>query len=129
MKTFETALSRAKGLGSAGEGSHHWWAQKLSSVAMLPLIAWLLYSLAHVDLKNYSQLHAWLSGTFNSLMMIAFLLMACWHLQLGLQVIIEDYLKPAWLERSVQMLVRFACLLMAIAGVLAVVKISLGASS
>lgn len=123
---LQTPLKRARGLGSAESGTHHWIVQRITAVALVPLSLWLIYlALAALHL-DYAQARALVHQPLNAVLLIAFVLAVFWHTQLGLQVVIEDYVHTRWLEITAQLTVKFFCVLGAIACVLAIVRIALG---
>ena len=85
------ALSRVLGHGSAHEGAHHWRVQRLTALALLMLVPWLLVSLALLPDLSWPTVHAWVSGLWHAALLVVLVLCACWHSQLGVQVVIEDY--------------------------------------
>lgn len=120
-------LKNARGLGSAKDGTGHWIAQRITAIALVFLalyVLWLVVSLAGDD---YGMVRAAIAWPFNAVALVAFLIAMFWHAQLGLQVIIEDYVHTHGLAIAAQLAVRFICALAAIASVLAVVRIALGA--
>ena len=78
---------------SSSERVHHWWAQRLTAVALIPLSLWFIYSLATMLTANYDTVVLWLSNLKNSLLMLFFILILYYHALLGLQVVIEDYVE------------------------------------
>src|SRR5688572_3588582 len=92
MRDQRPPLARAQGLGSARSGSRHWWLQRVTALALAPLIVWFVLSftaLISADHRTYSQ---WISSPLNATLMIALVAMLFYHMALGLQVIAEDYL-------------------------------------
>lgn len=115
-------LAIARGLGSAKDGTGHWWVQRLTAIALLlltPWFVWLAIGLAGAD--QFAVRHA-LGGPLNASLMLAFVLSLFWHAQLGLQVVIEDYVH-GWPEVALQILVKFACAFAALASIIAVGRI------
>ena len=123
---LRTPLKIARGLGSARSGAHHFMVQRITAVALLGLglwIVWIALAMLHMD---YAAARALLARPFNAVLMISFLIAAFWHAQLGLQVVIEDYVHTRGLELSAQIAIKFVCFLGAAASVLAVIRIALG---
>ena len=123
MSRLRHPVAVARGLGSAKDGVSHWWAQRISAVALVFLVPWFLataVSLIGVDAANARML---LSDPMNATLMLAFVLAMMWHARLGLQVVIEDYIHTAWLELTLQLLVKFAYALAALASVVAIGRI------
>ena len=78
---------------SSSEPVRHWWAQRLTAVALIPLSLWFIYSLTTMLTANYDTVVLWLSNLKNSLLMLFFILILYYHALLGLQVVIEDYVE------------------------------------
>ena len=122
MSSLRDPLAIARGLGSAKQGSAHWWAQRISSAALLLLTPWFLgFMLGSINSEPYS-VHAVLSRPLNASLMIAWVLALFWHAQQGLQVVIEDYVHGR-AEIPLQVLVKLLCSLGAIAAVIATLRI------
>jgi succinate dehydrogenase / fumarate reductase membrane anchor subunit len=125
-KRFRTPLKNARGLGSAKEGMHHWLVQRYTAVALIFLASWFLYfviSLIHAD---YLAATDAIAKPWNAIALVAFLVAMFWHAQLGVQVVLEDYVHTPLLAIVTQTVVRFICILGALASVYAVVRIALG---
>lgn len=123
--SLRSELGRVRGLGSAKSGLHHWWHQRLTAMALIPLTLWFVNGvLGHMD-ASHEALITWMSSPFVSTMLVAFLLALFYHAKLGLQVVIEDYVHNEFhkiaLLTIMKLLVAFAALL----GVVAVLRISL----
>lgn len=125
-KDLRAPLKTVRGLGSAKSGVHHWWAERITSAALVPLtlyFIWLLMSLAHTD---YAAVLATLAQPWHALLLIVLAVCTFWHGALGLQVIVEDYVHTRWLEIVLQIAIRFGAFLCAVACVMAVLAIWLG---
>ncbi len=121
---LRTPLSRAKGLGSAKEGIGHWWMQRVSSLFLIPLILWGAFTIA--TLANYDHYHftQWLAEPLNAILMIALLVVVCYHTALGLQVIIEDYVHFTAVKIISIVAVYLLSFILALVGVFAILKIT-----
>jgi succinate dehydrogenase / fumarate reductase membrane anchor subunit len=119
-------LAQVRGLGSAKQGSHHWIAQRLTAVLLAPLSIWFLVAALGVAAGGYAEARSFVAQPLNACLMAAFVLALFYHAQLGLQVVVEDYVHIPWLELTLQIGIKFACFLAAIASLLAIVRISLG---
>lgn len=124
---LRSPLSKAVGLGSAKHGFSHWWLQRLSAVALVPLSLWFVYSLLCNLGGSHAEAVAWMNSPINASLMLIFTLTALYHAQTGLQVVIEDYVHTKWLNLLVLISVKFASVLMAVLAVISVLKVSLGA--
>ena len=87
-----TSIGRVRGLGSAKEGAHHWWQQRLSAGANLILMLWLIVSIALLPVHDYATLTSWLTQPLVAVPMILLVVSTFHHFRLGLQVVIEDYM-------------------------------------
>ncbi len=123
---YRTPLKGVRGLGSAKEGTHHFLVQRLTAVALVVLACWFLYFVVGLMHADYLSASDAVAKPWNATLLIAFLVAMFWHAQLGLQVVIEDYVHGHGLALVSQTLVRFICILGALASVFAVVLIALG---
>lgn len=124
MTEFRSELKKVKHLGSAKDGTSHWWAMKLTSAALIPLGLWFVFSLISVLNADIAQFYIWLKSPFQSTMMILFLLVMFHHVANGMQVIYEDYIHHELFKIAAVYLTKFACLVMLVASILAVLKIA-----
>lgn len=121
---LRTPLGRVRGLGSAKEGVNHWWLQRVSSVALVPLILWFVASVVGLIGADHATFVAWLRQPLNTILMTALLAAGFHHLQLGLQVIIEDYVHHEAAKIASLIVMKFAVVLLALAGIFSVLKIA-----
>ena len=124
-RELRSKLGRVRGLGSTREGVHHWWAQRMSAVALLPLSLWFIYSLIALTGSDYAAFHAWLSEFGNAVFTVLLLVSMFHHAQLGLQVVIEDYVHGEVWKMALLLVVKYGAVLFAASGIFAVLKISL----
>ncbi|MDD5392249.1 MAG: succinate dehydrogenase, hydrophobic membrane anchor protein [Thiothrix sp.] len=89
---FVTPNKKARGLGSVKTGVHHWWVQRVTSIALVPLTLWVVFSVASLVGQDYAHVSAWFAKPFTTVMLTLFVAVATYHASLGLQVIIEDYI-------------------------------------
>lgn len=122
---YRTPLSRARGLGSAKSGTGHWWMQRVTAVALIPLSFWLIYFLGLSLTAPYQQTVAWLTTPINSVCIVAWIIAVFYHAALGLQVVIEDYIAADGPKIISIWAVNLAFLFLAIAALLAVFRIVL----
>ncbi len=125
---YRSPLARARGLGSAKEGVGHWWVQRLTAVALMPLLIWLVLALVLLNGYGYTTLIRWVAQPVNAILLIATVLALYWHSSLGLQVVIEDYSSSKALKLFLIVVINFAHLLAAIVSVFAVLRIALGSA-
>ena len=120
---MRTPLKVARGNGASGTGAHHWWLQRVTAVALVPLSIWILFFTASLIHGGFDGAQAAVSQPVHALFLIVFAVCMFWHGALGLQVIIEDYVHTRWLEVILQVLLRFGALLGALACVMAVLVV------
>jgi len=126
--SLRSPMRRVLGLGSAQSGVHHWWLQRLTSIALVPLTIWFLVSLLALPSLGYETVIAWMSQSWTALLLVLFVLVATWHSQLGVRVVVEDYVHGAGTRTLTLVIVTFAHALIAVAGVFAVLKVAFGAA-
>ncbi|MBA2491232.1 MAG: succinate dehydrogenase, hydrophobic membrane anchor protein [Gammaproteobacteria bacterium] len=122
-----TPVTAARGLGAAKAGFSHWWLQRVTSVALVPLLLWFAFSVASFGDMHYAAFVAWVGSPIPTVLLILLLATLFYHLQLGLRVIIEDYVHVEWMKLAGILLTNFACIFLTVLGVVAVLKIALGA--
>ncbi len=120
-------LAKARGLGSAKSGVHHWYAQRASSILLLFLVAWLIWSMFQLAGADHAQASAFLSAPMNAAFMIVLLVTVFYHAMLGLQVVIEDYVHQPALEIILYFLTRAGAFLGMAVGSVYILKLALGA--
>ena len=125
--SFVSPLNKALGLGSAKEGAEHWWVQRLSAVALIPLGLWFAVALAGMEDMTYGSVVAFIKHPVNSILLVLALIALIYHSQLGVRVVVEDYVHASTLKVVTIVAVSFAHILVAVAGVFAVLKVALGA--
>ena len=119
-------LSRARGLGSAKAGAHHWWHQRLSAIALVPLGLWFVIALLGQLDASYTDTVQWISSPLVTVLLIALIIGTFYHALLGIQVVIEDYVHGELLKIGLLILMKFALVFGALLGIVAVLKISFG---
>ena len=126
MTDFRTPLSKVKGLGSAKDGTTHFWRQRLTSLLLIPLVLLVGFSLAALPV-DHATLVGWIQQPWVSVALVLLVIVTFYHAQLGLQVVIEDYVSSHSRRTMVLLLTNLSCLLLGTIGVISVLKISLGA--
>ena len=120
-------LNRVLGLGSAKEGAEHWWAQRLTAVALVPLGLWLAFALGGLDELSYDSVVAFIGQPLNSILLILTVFALSYHSHLGVQVVVEDYVHGPSIKVITIVAVSFAHVAVTVAGVFAVLKVAFGA--
>jgi succinate dehydrogenase / fumarate reductase membrane anchor subunit len=125
--SLRSPLSKAIGLGSAGHGFSHWWWQRVTAIALIPLTLWFVYSVLSLFSASHGEVSQWLSAPFNATLMVLFVVTALYHGQTGLQVVIEDYIHTTWLNLTALLLVKFSAVAMSVYATLSILKVVFGA--
>lgn len=123
---MRTQLGRVRGLGSNKDGAHHFWVQRLSGIALVPLVLWLVISGTDMVGADLATFKAWVGAHYNPLLLILLILTMFHHAQLGLQVIIEDYIHGETAKLTSLILMKFAVVLMGGCAIFAVIRLTFG---
>jgi succinate dehydrogenase / fumarate reductase, membrane anchor subunit len=103
--TMETPPAEVRGLGAAHDGAQHWWVERLTSLSTLLLFIWFLVSVLRLPDLEYRTVTEWLAGPLAAVPMLLLIVSTFWHLKLGMQVAIEDYVHEAgWKFVSITLL-------------------------
>ena len=123
--SLRSPLGRVLGLGAAKDGVGHWWVQRLTSVALIPLTLWLFFSLVCLGSLDYQAVRGWLMAPFHALGVVLLVLVLAYHSKLGVQVVVEDYVHHHGFKLVILIANNFAHVLAAAAAVFAVLKVCL----
>jgi len=108
--SLETPLHKVEGLGSAHSGVTHFWRQRITAAALVPLSIWLIVSALGLVGANQADMAFFISKPLNAILLGAFVVIAVYHMALGLQVVIDDYIYITWQKFSLMLLMRAGCL-------------------
>ncbi len=125
-RAFRTELGRVRGLGAAKEGVHHWWMQRVSAIALVPLTLWFVIALVAHTGADYAATRAWLGSPVTFGLMVLLIGATFYHVQLGLQVVIEDYVHREGWKIALILVTRLASLVLALAAIVALLVIAFG---
>ncbi len=125
VDVMRSQLGRVRGLGSAKSGVAHWWAQRLTAIALVPLSLWFIFSMLHLLGAPQAAVADWFAGPWTIVLMLALVLATFHHLQLGLQVVIEDYIHDDAIRLASLLAVKAAAILLAMACIVSVLKLGL----
>ena len=127
--SLQTPLAHARGLGTAKRGVGHWWWQRLTALALVPLTFWFVGSIVAMIMKgsDYSAVVAWIQSPIVSVLLIVLIASLFYHAQLGVQVVIEDYVHSQWVKVTSLIMAQFFLVLLGLTAAIAVLKIALGA--
>lgn len=123
-KTIQSPLARARGLGSAHDGVDHWFKQRLTAIANIPLVLWLIYSIVSLRGADFYTFTTWLAEPMNAILMILFILSAFYHAKLGTQVVVEDYIHHEGFKMTKLIGMKLAFLALGVACIFSVMKVA-----
>jgi succinate dehydrogenase / fumarate reductase membrane anchor subunit len=114
------------GLGSAKDGTDHWWAQRVSAVALIPLTLWFMFSLLALPALDYATVRTWLSFPVSGFLAVLLVGVLTYHSYLGTNEVIEDYVHSAGMKVLSLLLLRFLYVLVCGAGIFAILRVAFG---
>ena len=121
--SMRTPLAKVRGLGSAKSGVHHWWHQRLTAIAMVPLVLSAIFLVFRIAGSNYNQAISLLQNPFYAAILLLLIITGFWHCMLGIQVVIEDYVGSEWGRITSIMIVKAILILLATLSALSLFKI------
>ena len=123
---MRTQLSNVRGLGSAKSGTGHFWMQRLTAIALIPLTLWFVAALASMGSVGYAVAVEWVKSPITAVLLLALIAATFHHMQLGLQVIVEDYVHVEWLKIASLIVMKCGSVLLGFAAAFAVLKVAFG---
>ena len=126
---LRSPVGRAIGLGSAKEGVEHWWLQRVTAVALVPLTLWFVIAVVRLSSADIDTVRDWVGRPLPAILLVLLLIATFWHASLGVQVVIEDYVHTDLAKLGLIIVVRLACFALAVAGIFAVLSMALGTGS
>jgi succinate dehydrogenase / fumarate reductase membrane anchor subunit len=125
--SLRSPLGRVLGLGSAKDGAGHWWLQRVSSVALTFLTLWFIFALVALGDFSYPVVVTWIGAPINAVLLTLLILTTVYHTQLGLQVVVEDYVASAGPKILTMLAINFTLVLLGGLGVFSVLRVAFGA--
>ena len=123
---LQTAIGKARGLGSAREGTQHFKMQRLTAISNLVLLLWFVFALATLGDADYLAVRGWLSSPVSATLMILLLISTCYHARLGLQVVVEDYVHHEGAKIGALAAIQLVTFGLGIAGIVSVLMVATG---
>ena len=124
--SYRSPLGRARGLGSAKDGTHHWWMQRVTALALIPLAIWFVWSVVSLIGKDHAAFVAWVRHPVSATLLVLLIAATFHHGQLGLQVVIEDYVKSEAVKIGAVLAVKALALVLGGIAAFSVLKIAFG---
>ncbi len=124
--SLRSPLGRALGMGSAKDGTSHWWAQRVTAVALIPLTLWFFFSLLSLPGLDYGTVKAWLALPLSSFLAALSVAVLTYHSYLGTTVVVEDYVHASGWKVASLLLLRFVYVLLGGASIFAVLRVAFG---
>jgi succinate dehydrogenase / fumarate reductase membrane anchor subunit len=124
--SLRSPIGRVLGLGAAGEGSGHWWSQRVTSVALLPLGLWFVWSLLRLPDFSHATVIEWIGMPLNAVLLILLAATSIYHSLLGVQVVVEDYVAHHGIKIATMLLIQFIHMAIAALGIFAILRIAFG---
>ena len=122
---MRSGLGKARGLGSAKAGTAHWWAERVTSIALVPLTLWFILVMLRLVAVPRAAVLAWAGNPVNATLLLALVIITFHHMALGLQVVIEDYVHAEKTRLASLLAMKGLTALLAIASIVAVLKLAL----
>jgi succinate dehydrogenase / fumarate reductase membrane anchor subunit len=127
MASFRTPLGQARGLGSAKHGATHWVAERVSAIALAPLVVWMVYAVLQLAAGDYGFAVHWIQSPLNATLCVLTLAISFWHMHAGLRVVVEDYIHKTFTKSALLLLNLFICGLAGALAIFSILKVALGA--
>ncbi|MGY8992613.1 MAG: succinate dehydrogenase, hydrophobic membrane anchor protein [Rhodospirillales bacterium] len=121
---MRSPLARVRGLGSAKEGVEHWWVQRITSIALVPLVIWFIFSVPTLIGTDHAAFRIWISHHGNLVLMVLLVSTLFHHAQLGMQVVIEDYVHGKGTKVASILLVKLIAILCAVSSLIALLHVA-----
>jgi succinate dehydrogenase / fumarate reductase membrane anchor subunit len=123
---LESDLAKVRGLGSAKHGTDHFWHQRLTAIALIPLSLWFIAGLICAIGASHADAVKWISTPYVTTLFVALILALFYHIKLGLQAVIEDYIHAEWLKLTSRICLNLGAALCGLVSIIAILKISFG---
>lgn len=124
IEMMRSQLGRVRGSGSAHAGVHHWYAERVTAMALVPLTLWFIYAMLHLVGATQPYVAAWVAHPWNTVLLLALIVATFHHMQLGLQVVYEDYIDAKWLMNAMILATKATSALLGLAAAVAVLRLA-----
>jgi succinate dehydrogenase / fumarate reductase membrane anchor subunit len=127
--SLRSPVGRVLGLGAAGEGVGHWWTQRVTSVALVLLGLWFVFALIALPDRSYETVTAWMHAPFNAVMLSLLVGTAVYHSQLGIEVVVEDYVSDHAAKIVTLLALKFIHIVLGALGIFSVLRVAFGSAA
>jgi succinate dehydrogenase / fumarate reductase, membrane anchor subunit len=125
--SYRSDIGRVRGLGSAKDGTHHWWVMKVTSLALIPLTFWFVYSVLHLIGGDVAAVQVWLKQPLQAIILLLFIGFSLHHSANGLQVVMEDYIHTPWAKTTLLILNKLSHIVLAAVAAFSIITLALKA--
>lgn len=122
--SYRTPLAKARGLGSAKTGTQNWWRQRITAIAMIPLSVWFVCAVISLGSVEHQQIVKWIGEPWNATLLISFIVAGFYHMLLGIEVILEDYVHNEWIKIGSILFTKILVAFFALASLYATIRIA-----
>jgi succinate dehydrogenase / fumarate reductase membrane anchor subunit len=126
MTSYRTPLGRARGLGSAKHGAGHWVSERVSAIALVPLVIWMVYGILRLSAGDYGFAVHWVQDPLNATLTVLIFAISFWHMHAGVRVVVEDYIHKTLTKTGLLLINLFICGLAGALAIFSVLKVALG---
>ena len=126
MTSYRTPLGRARGLGSAKHGAGHWVSERVSAIALVPLVIWMVYGILRLSANDYGFAVHWVQDPLNATLTVLTFAISFWHMHAGVRVVVEDYIHKTLTKTGLLLINLFICGLAGALAIFSVLKVALG---
>jgi succinate dehydrogenase / fumarate reductase membrane anchor subunit len=126
MTSYRTPRGRARGLGSAKHGAGHWVSERVSAIALVPLVIWMVYGILRLSAGDYGFAVHWVQDPLNATLTVLIFAISFWHMHAGVRVVVEDYIHKTLTKTGLLLINLFICGLAGALAIFSVLKVALG---
>jgi succinate dehydrogenase / fumarate reductase membrane anchor subunit len=125
MVSYRTPLGRARGLGSAKHGAGHWISERVSAIALVPLVVWMVYGVLRLAAGDYGFAVHWVQEPLNATLTVLLFAISFWHMHAGMRVVVEDYIHKTLSKSGLLLINLFICGLSGALAIFSILKVAL----
>ena len=129
MVSYRTPLGRARGLGSAKHGAGHWLSERITAIALVPLVIWMVYGILRLAAGDYGFAVQWAQDPLNATLTVLTLAISFWHMHAGVRVVVEDYIHKTLTKSALLLINLFICGLAGALAVFSILKVALSSGA